>query len=98
MENQILQQILNELKGINTRLDTLDSKVDNLEFSQNQIKEKIDSIKDQVSDLDSKNANNHLETSSQLNSLLEDVDYLTHKEHETQKDVYLLKRKIEVIK
>lgn len=96
----------------NNRLDSLEelqtranNRLDNLEELQTEannrldsLESKIDSIKDQISDLDSKNATNHLETSSQLNCLLEDVDYLTHKEHQTEKEVYTLRKKIEVIK
>lgn len=91
MENQILKQILDELKGIKEIQTQTNKRLDSLEF-------KVDSVKDQISDLDAKNATYHLETSSQLNSLLEDVDYLTHKEHQTEKEVYTLRKKIEVIK
>lgn len=91
MENQILKQILNELKDIKETQIQTHKRLDNLES-------KIDFIKDQISDPDSKNTKNHLETSLQLNSLIEDVDYLTHKEHQTEKEVYTLRKRIEVIK
>lgn len=88
---QVLNEILNELKEIkqtqvetNTRLDKLETKVD--------------SIKDQLTEFEAKTANYHIETTNSFNEVTESIDFLTHKENQTEKDVYTIKKKLQVIK
>lgn len=140
---QVLNQILSELKNVNTRLD-------GLEEGQNQIKSEVAGIKIEVTSLKSEVAGiksdvntlksdvteiksdvNNLksdlteiksdvkeinckadiifnqtagltefqtEVKHSLNSIHQEVDFICHKEVETEKDVFHIKKHLEIIK
>ena len=69
MENEILQQILTELKGVHNRLDSMDGRLDRLETDVAELKTDVAVLKD------------HAEvTRESVNTLLdwaEDVELVT---------------------
>ncbi len=100
MEN-ILKEILREIKTINnkisnidTSMDRLDQRMDNLEKGQEQIIKKLDATHDQVV----RNTESIENINITLSKLSEDVDFLKYEEHQTKQDIYILKRNLHTFK
>lgn len=63
---------------------------------QKEHSELLYSLKDQLNELDDKNATNHTLTIEKIDSLSNDLDFLTHKETQTEKEVYTIKKKLQI--
>lgn len=59
-----------------------------------EIKGKVNAVYDQTADLTEFKTS----ISDKLDKISEDIEYLTHKEHQTEKEVYSIKKKLEVIR
>lgn len=70
---QTLNQILNELKSLNNRMDNLESKVD---ANHKEVISKLDSIENQMNDLDPKNATRHIEMMQKIDKLSHDLNFV----------------------
>lgn len=75
------------LELIASQVSTLTEDVAELKDGQARIEDKID-------DIESKNANNHVLINSKLIKISEDLDFLTHKEFQTEKEMYHIKKKL----
>lgn len=86
----------------NNKIETLLMQIlENQASMQSDIKEltsKVDSIKDQIIEFEAKTATYHIETLNNFNEVNENIDFLTHKESQTEKEVYSIKKKLQVIK
>lgn len=103
LENQSsMQSDIKELNSkvdrINTKVNELDSKVDKLDSKVNELDSKVDALKDQLTEFEAKTANYHIETLNSFTEVNESIDFLTHKENQTEKEVYNIKKKLQVIK
>ena len=64
----------------------------------NQLAEKVDIVSNQISEFEAKTATYHLETLDEFNTVNENIAYLTHRESQTEKEVFSLKNKFQIIK
>jgi predicted nucleic acid-binding Zn-ribbon protein len=87
----LLKQMLSEIKDI--KID-----IKELKENQNHANESLGRIESKLDDLEIKNANNHIETMRSLKDINETLDFLTHKENQTEKEVYTIKKRLEIIK
>jgi chromosome segregation ATPase len=109
---QMLKQILNELKEIkenqnktHQRLDNLESDVkdlkqgqSNLESDVKDLKQGQKEIKNHLTQLDTKNANRHMDAFSKIKNIDKDVKFIKHKLHQTEEDVFDIKDHLKAIK
>jgi len=85
IDMQSMKKELNEFREeTNNRFDTLETKVDKIES-------KLD-------DIEANNANRHLDINEQLTKFSTDLEFLSHKEFQNEKEVYQIKKKLEIIK
>ena len=83
MENEILSQILNSLnelkqgqQDIKADVSSLKADVSSLKADVSSLKADVAIIKSQLSDLEVKNAENHLEIRGQLDKITKDLSFL----------------------
>lgn len=90
-----LQDTKKELKDFkdktNSRFDGVNIKVD---ANHKEVLSQFKEIKEHIHELDTKNAANHIATNTRLDKISDDLDFLTHKEFQTEKEVFKLKRKL----
>ncbi|MBU5311865.1 hypothetical protein KQI38_07470 [Tissierella carlieri] len=55
---------------------------------------RFDSLDDKLNDLEGTNAANHVAIGNKLNKVSRDLDFLTHKEFQTEKELYDLKQRL----
>lgn len=70
------------------------SKLDILQADVSDIKTQIKSVVDQTADLTEFRTN----TTDKLDKIIDDLDFLAHKEQQTEKEVFTIKKKLEIIK
>ena len=77
---EILNKILTEITGLKADVADLKTEISDLKCSVNDIQEgqvrlenKVDSIKDQLDEHDTKNANRHIELQNDITSLRKDI-------------------------
>ena len=89
-----------ELKigSMESKIDILDKDVKTIKGDVVELKVGQSRLENKLNEFEAKNANNHIETKKDLININESLDYLTHKEHQTEKDVYTIKKRLEVIK
>ncbi len=51
-------------------------------------------IANKLNELEGKNAANHISMNTKLNKVSEELDFLSHKEFQTEKEMYLIKQKL----
>lgn len=105
LENQILNQILSELKGlkigqqtINERLDIMDARLDNMDARLDRLEENVaviradvSALRDQLLDLEAKNANNHMEMKAAIKDLSDRLSVLEVISGQNLRDIGMLK-------
>ncbi|TCO79152.1 hypothetical protein [Marinisporobacter balticus] len=87
MEN-LLKEILKELKEFKNQTNERLSKLD-----QGQ-----QEIKDHLIQLDSQDADRHMDTFSKIKTIDKDVKFIKHKLHQTEEDVFDIKDHLKAIK
>ncbi|HCW03720.1 MAG TPA: hypothetical protein DGK91_03750 [Clostridium sp.] len=104
MENKI-SSMESKIGSMELKIGSMESKIDILDKDVKTIKGDVVELKvgqsrleNKLNEFEAKNANNHIETKKDLININESLDYLTHKEHQTEKDVYTIKKRLEVIK
>lgn len=109
---QILQQILNELKevktnqvktdsrfeqlqlDVNARLEQLQSDVNDIKLDMADIKAEVKSISEQTHNL----LEFRTETRMTLDTISQEIDFINHKELQNEKDLFTLKKNLQLIK
>lgn len=95
IELQETKKELGEVKdsqvSMQGQLNDLDKKVDT---NHSETMNNLHEIKDRIHELDTKNAANHIASNTRLDKISDDLDFLTHKEFQTEKEVFKLKRKL----
>lgn len=87
----LLRQILSEIKSVNNRLDNIEGDVKDLKEGQSRIEVKLD-------DLEPKNATRHTEIFDKIDTVSKDVKFIKHKLHETEEDVFVIKDHLKLVK
>lgn len=90
-----MEQILNQILE---KLNSMESDIKELRTDVKGLNSKVDGIKDQLTEFEAKAATYHVETLNNFNEVNENIDFLTHKENQTEKEVYSIKKKLQVIK
>lgn len=105
MSNEVLKQLLNEVKNINEKLNSMDFEVktinqrlENLESDIKDLKQGQQEIKGHLIELDAKNADRHMEVFSKIKTIDKDVKFIKHKLHQTEEDVFDIKDHLKLIK
>ncbi|PRR81744.1 hypothetical protein [Clostridium vincentii] len=78
--NEILQQILNELKDLKEGQVRIEKKLGSVHKHTAKITEEITG------------------TNMKIDKISDDVDFLKHKEHQTEEDLFKLKKNLHIIK
>ena len=97
MDDKILKILLELKEGqyrIETRLNDLDTRFYTLETKVDTLTRNMDSVKEQTADL----LEFRTKTETSLSKLSESVDFLLLKEHQAEKEIFGIKRKLEVIR
>jgi chromosome segregation ATPase len=97
MESKIGSMEL-KIGSMESKIDILDKDVKTIKGDVVELKVGQSRLENKLNEFEAKNANNHIETKKDLININESLDYLTHKEHQTEKDVYTIKKRLEVIK
>lgn len=85
------EKILDLLNQVQSQISSLEKKVDD---NHVEVLNELQEIKEQIHELDTKNAANHIATKTKLDKISDDLDFLTHKEFQTEKEIFKLKKKI----
>jgi predicted nucleic acid-binding Zn-ribbon protein len=100
-----VENIDNRVANIEDKVTNIEGRVENIEGDISIIKADVVDLKKgqnrieaKFNDFEVRNANNHIETMRTFQSINETLDFLTHKEHQTEKEVYTIKKRLEVIR
>lgn len=83
-----MQEGFKELKN-----EVIEVKEELREFRE-ETNEKFDNLEDKLTNLEGTNAANHVAISNRLNKVSRDLDFLTHKEFQTEKEIYDIKQRL----
>ena len=81
-----ISSMKDDIKRLDNKIDNLDTKVDN----------RFDELASEIGDLVSKDIATGI--SNQIKDVKQDVEFLTHKTTETEKDVYKIQSHLKLIK
>lgn len=98
---QVLNQILSELKNINSRLDTLEAGQQDIKSEVIEINRKASVIFDQTAGLtefQTEAKEFQGKTTSDLKAIIREVSFVCHREVETEKDVLDIKKHLEIVR
>lgn len=93
-DRELLELIAAQVGTLTTNVENVIKAIDNLTKDVSDLKEGQLRIEDKLNDLEGTNAANHIATNSKLIKISEDLDFLTHKEFQTEKEMYHLKQKL----
>ncbi|MCQ4925312.1 conserved oligomeric Golgi complex subunit 6 [Tissierella carlieri] len=82
------------LELIAAQVGTLTKDVSEIKEEFKDVNERLDRIENKLDDLESANAANHVATKTRLNKISSDLDFLTHKEFQTEKEIYDIKQRL----
>lgn len=85
--DEILKQILTELKALKEGQEEL-------KLSQDRIEKKLDAVYDHTEKI----TEDITEVNIKIDKMSDDIDYLKHKEHQTEEDLFKLKKNLKIIK
>lgn len=77
-----------------SRMDRLESKVDNIESQMDRLETKVDLVQTQTAEL----TEFKTDTTEKLNRLIGDVDFIKHKEHLNEEELFKLKTNLQIVK
>ncbi|EYE89163.1 hypothetical protein Q428_03995 [Fervidicella metallireducens AeB] len=93
-----MRSLQTEVSSLKDGQKLLHADITEIKMVQKEHSELLLSLKDQLNELDAKNATNHTLTIEKIDVLSNDLDFLTHKEIQTEKEVYTIKKKLQIIK
>lgn len=85
MDNETKQMFEMILK----KLDSMEESQKEMKESQNRIEQKLNSVYEHTAKI----SEDITETNMKLDDVIDDIDFLKHKEHKTEEDLYKLKKK-----
>ena len=98
-------KILEILKAMQEQINSIDNKMDGMKIDIDEMKIDISDLKDcqreiksTLGDLEATNAKRHIEMEKSINVLNENVDFITHKLNETERDMFNIKNNLKIIK
>lgn len=90
MDKDILQQILNELKELKENQNFMQKQMNELQANVLEIKSKVTAINEQTANLTEFQTNINIK----LDKIENELDFLIHKELQTEKEVFYIKKKL----
>ena len=79
---------------IKQMLEIIMEKVDKMEQSQERIEDKLNSVYEHTAKI----SEDIIETNMKLDEVIDDIDFLKHKEHKTEEDLFKLKKNLKIVK
>lgn len=90
-----LQNTKSELKAeIQENRNSIDRVETELKGFREETNTNFSNLEDKLNNLEGTNVANHVATNSKLNKVSEDLDFLTHKEFQTEKEMYHIKQRL----
>ncbi len=106
MENDQLFELMTRMYGemqegfkeVNSKINTIDGELKDVKSTIEDFREetnkKFDDLGDKLNDLEATNATNHVSIKARLNKVSDDLDFLSHKEFQTEREMYHIKQKL----
>ena len=105
MDKELKEYLTGFKNDINTRFDEVQFELHSLKDGQEKLENRLESLENgqdkilkYIHEVDAKHATNHLEIINRLTTIETNLDFIEHKEHQNEKDVYYIKKKIELVK
>ena len=83
-----------DIKDIKIGLKSVNEQTTILTEFREETNTNFNNLEDKLTDLEGTNASNHVAINSRLNKVSDDLDFLTHKEFQTEKEMYHIKQKL----
>ncbi len=97
-----IEALTNTVNEIRETVGGLTETISNIQAELKEFRketnERFDTIEDKINNLEGTNASNHIDMNGKIDKISDDLDYLTHKEAQTEKDVFTIKKKLNIIK
>ena len=104
-DRELLELIATQVGNLTTNMDTLNKDMAELTEGQNKIENEIgefrketnknfDDLSDKLNNLEATNATNHVSIKARLNKVSDDLDFLSHKEFQTEREMYHIKQRL----
>lgn len=99
MENDKLFELMTKMYGEmqegfkEVRSEIKDVKSELIEFRE-ETNKRFDGLDDKLNDLEATNAGNHVNIKAKLNKVSDDLDFLSHKEFQTEREMYHIKQRL----
>ena len=102
---EILKQILVEIKEMKTDIkdlkvgqERIEVDIKDLKHGQSILTDKVDNINNCLQETDVRQAFSHLQLVNALKKIENDIDFIGHKEFENEKEVFNIKKHLEIVK
>lgn len=96
--SKMRQEMKEGFNDVNFRMDNIENEIQDIKKDLNEFRveanEGFDSLEDKLNNLEGTNAANHLTTKTKLDKISEDLDFLTHKEFQTEREMFHIKQKL----
>lgn len=103
--NVEIQEIKKDVSGLKEDVSGLKEDVSGLKQGQDSLKKdlkefrketnkRFDNLGDQLNEIEGINASNHIVTNTKLNKVSSDLDFLSHKEFQTEREMFNIKQKL----
>jgi chromosome segregation ATPase len=93
-----LTQEITELKGgqqrIESRMENIESRMENIELRMGTLEAKLDIANTQIAEL----IEFKTDATQKLERLIYDVEFVKHKEHLNEEDLFILKSRLQAVK
>lgn len=92
--DEILKQILDELKTLKEGQEELKISQEELKSGQGRIEKKLDAVYEHTAKI----TEDITQVNMKVDTMVDDIEYLKHKEHQTEEDLFKLKKNLKIIK
>lgn len=93
-DRELLEFIASQVGNLTINMDTIITNIDIFTKDVSELKEGQIRIENKLDELEGKNATNHVSTNNRLDKVSDDLDFLTHKEFQTEKEMFQIKQKL----
>ena|SRR5690554_1262519 len=96
--NEILNQILSELQQLKVAQDKVNSRLDNIEQNMVTKADLENVLAEQQKDIISLIKLTYNQIDEKLDKIYDEIEFLNHKEKLNEKEIFMLKKNIQIIK
>ncbi len=93
-DRELLELIAAQVNTLTTNMDNVVKNIETLTKDVSELKEGQDRVESKLDQLEGTNAANHIATKTRLSKISNDLDFLTHKEFQTEKEIYDIKQRL----